>query len=88
MCGKDINCKSMNIGLIVHIKEMHEDECLKFVLNEKYRLKSPEAYGNIRDLFNNLKAPKMLRNYENQEHMNNQTARWLAMDVLPFTTAK
>ena len=65
MCGKDINYKSGNNGLITYIKARHEDKCLKFVSEEKGILKRPETNGNIRDLFKHSKSPKLLSNTEN-----------------------
>ena len=72
MCGKDINYKSGNSGLITHIKARHEYERLNFVANKKGGLKRTEANGDIRDLFNHYKAPKLLINSDKKKHVKHQ----------------
>jgi hypothetical protein len=88
MYGKDISYKSGNCGLSMHIKSKHPDKGLNFVSIASGGFKRPATDGNVRDRFKNLKAPKLLSKTEKQEHVNRQMARWLAMDVLPFTTVE
>ena len=55
---------------------------------KKVGLKRSATNENIRDLFKHFKAHKLLRNTDKREHVKNQTARWLSMDVLPLTTVE
>ena len=48
----------------------------------------PAANVNIRDLIKHSYAPKLLSNTEKCEHVKHQTARWLAMEIIPLTTVK
>ena len=88
MCGKNINVTNGIAGLITHIRARHDNECLKFVADEKGGHKRSADGRDIRDLFKHSKAPKMLSNTEKREHVKHQTARWLAMDILPLTTVE